>query len=377
VKALIQLAGTDRPLIRNIEREGERSARWVPLETIDEDIDISDSYASNFERVSEAIDRAVKRLGRPVTSSDVQDEVDRDSSLRPSGKSNLANVIAEAAKETLGVKRLPRRPRVIRRVFRAGTVKDTSYYFNDAERLPAAKSYVNLRRLELTWAESRIQEDLEEAKLCSLPTVAAGRAMMAVAEVSRALAGIDEQIESNAMDEPTQEDALAFRYKVNSALNEAKEKLCSYIACDPTLPAEVILEVPGWTAAELLPVISPLYPAARSIDRTSQLISLLDGRIRRIHNPEYENRFVADPRAAAEFLYDRTDGLLYMAITFGGRESRLQARLARHELGLLRDPRFIFPALHSDDFHKRLIGVSCLAFLWSEEGNIYDTSPEN
>jgi hypothetical protein len=127
--------------------------------------------------------------------------------------------------------------------------------------------------------------------------------------------------------------------------------------------------VPGWTASELLPVISPLYPAARNIDRTSQLISLLEGNIRRIHNLEYENRFDADPRAAAEFLFDRTDALLYMAIMFGGRECRLQARFARKELGLMRDPRFIFPALESGDFHQRLIGVSCLAFLWSKEGN--------
>jgi hypothetical protein len=58
-----------------------------------------------------------------------------------------------------------------------------------------------------------------------------------------------------------------------------------------------------------------------------------------------------------------------MALTFGGRECRLQARFARNELGLLRDPRFIFPALVSSDFHQRLIGVSCLAFLWSDEGN--------
>jgi hypothetical protein len=369
VSALIQLAETNRALIRNVSREGERSARWVPLKIPDEEIDIGGSYASDFERVSEAIDRAVKRLGRPVTASDVQDEIDRDSCLRPAGKSNLAIVIAEAAKETIGAKGLPRRPRVTSRVFRAGSLKDTSYYFNDAERLPTAKSYVALRRLELLWEESRIGEDLEGIKSCSLPTVATGRAMLAVAEINHILKEIDEQIESNTMDESMREDALAFRHNVNSILNDAKDKLSFYNTEAPALPAELLLEVPGWTAAELLPIIRPLYPAARNIDRTSQLIPLLEGHIRRIHNPEYENRFVADPRAAAEFLFDRADALLYMALTFGGRECRLQARFARNELGLLRDPRFIFPALGSSDFHQRLIGVSCLAFLWSEEGN--------
>jgi len=370
VSALIQLASTDYPLIRKIHREGERSVRWVPMGMLDEDIETVDSYASDIERISEAIDRAVKRLGRPVTSSDVQDEVDRDSSLRPAGKSNLVNVISEAAKETIWAKDLPRRPKVIRRVFRAGSIKDTSYYFNDAKSLPSAKSYVALRQLELTWEESGILEDLEGAKLCSLPTVATGRAMMAAAEINHILEGVVGLLKSNEMEESTREDALALRRKLNSALKDAKDKFSSYAPEDSNLHAQVVPEVSGWTAAELLPIISPLYTAARNIDRTSQLIPLLEKSIRRVPNPTYENRFASEARAAAEFLFDRTDALLYMALTFGGRECRLQARFARNELGLLRDPRFIFPALVSSDFHRRLIGVSCLAFLWSDEGNV-------
>lgn len=369
VSALIQLASTSRPLIKNINREGERSARWVPFETINEDIDIDDSYASDFERIGEAVDRAVKRLGMPVTTCDAQDEVDRDPSLRPAGKSNLANVISEAAKETIGVKGRPRRTRIIRRVFRVGSVKDTSYYFNDAERLPTAKSYVALRRYELMWEESQILEDLEGIKSCSLPTAIAGRAMMAVAEINLILGGVVDLIKSNEMDESTREDALALQRNLNNALKYAKEKLSYYALEDTNLPVEVTSEAPGWTAAELLPIISPLYPTARNIDHPSKLIPLLEKSIRRVLNPEYKNRFDSDARAAAESLFDRTDALLYMALTFGGRECRLQARFARNELGLLRDPRFIFPALVSSDFHQRLIGVSCLAFLWSEEGN--------
>jgi len=369
VKALIQLSGTDRPLIRKIGRHEERSVRWIPLEVLDGDVDVGSSYASDIERICEAVDRAVKRLGRPVTVSDVRDEVDRDESLRPAGKSDIANVISEAARETLGVKGSPRRQRVGRRVFRAGSVRDTSYYFNDAGRLAAATSYVNLRRLEQTWSESGIAEDLEGIKLCSLPAVAAGRAMSAVIETGRILKEIDEEIESKRLGGSVMEEALAFRHQVSSILDCAKEKLAFYETADLNLPAEVRPEVPGWTAAELLPIISPLYPAARRLDRTSQLIPLLEGYVRRLPNPEYKNRFVTDPRAAAEHIYDRTDALLYMAITFGGSECRLQARLARNELGLLRDPRFVLPTLRSNDFHDRLVGVSCLAFLWSNERN--------
>jgi hypothetical protein len=47
----------------------------------------------------------------------------------------------------------------------------------------------------------------------------------------------------------------------------------------------------------------------------------------------------------------------------------LQAMLAGHELGRLRDPRFVFPALREKNFEIRLAAVACLAFLWSDEGN--------
>lgn len=219
------------------------------------------------------------------------------------------------------------------------------------------------------WEESKICEDLEGIKLCSLPAVAAGRAMMAITEINHNLEGVVELINSNEMDESIREDALALRLKLSSALKDAKDKFCSYAPEAPNLNVEAVSEVPGWTAAELLPIISPLYPAARNIDRTSKLIPLLEKSIQRVPNPTYENRFTSDARAAAEFLFDRTDALLYMSLTFGGRECRLQARFARNELGLLRDPRFIFPALVSSDFHQRLIGVSYLAFVWSDEGN--------
>jgi hypothetical protein len=368
VNALIQLANTGDPLIRNISREGERSARWIPSEMSDDDGDIGDSYASDFERISEAVDRAVKRLGRPVTVSDIQVEVDRDPALRPAGKSKVANVIADAAKELIGAKGLPRFPRVTRRVFRAGSIKDTSYYIDDAEKLPTAQSYVTLGRHELMWEESNILEDLEGIKSCSLPTVRVGRAMMAIAEINHILGGVVDLIKSNEMDESTRDDALALRRNLNNALKDAKERLSSNAIEDLNLPVEVVSDAPGWTAAELLPIISPLYAAARNIDQPSKLIPLLEKSIRRVPNPAYTNRFASDARTAAESLFDRTDALLYMALTFGGRECRLQARFARNELGLLRDPRFIYPAIASNEFHQRLIGVSCLAFLWSEEG---------
>jgi hypothetical protein len=43
--------------------------------------------------------------------------------------------------------------------------------------------------------------------------------------------------------------------------------------------------------------------------------------------------------------------------------------LAKSQLGLLRDARFVFPVVKRDSFEDRLAGVACLAFLWSVKGN--------
>lgn len=100
-----------------------------------------------------------------------------------------------------------------------------------------------------------------------------------------------------------------------------------------------------------------------------RLTALLYRKISRFPNPEFESRFSKVPHKASEYLYDRTDALLFAATRWGGNECRLQAMIARSEIGSLRDPRFIYPALKSITFEERLRGVAGLAFLWSARGN--------
>ena len=102
----------------------------------------------------------------------------------------------------------------------------------------------------------------------------------------------------------------------------------------------------------------------------NEIVRLLskDEDIRRVPNPKFNNRFDQDPLSAAEYLYDRADALIYVASSGRGYECRFQAHFARNELGWLRDSRFILPILSSKNFNERLAAVSCLAFLWSDEG---------
>jgi hypothetical protein len=70
-------------------------------------------------------------------------------------------------------------------------------------------------------------------------------------------------------------------------------------------------------------VLKPLYPAAKEMSSPHRLAGLISKKIRRFPNPE---------------------------------------------IGPLRDPRFVYPALKSVTFEERLRGVAGLAFLWSDCG---------
>lgn len=127
------------------------------------------------------------------------------------------------------------------------------------------------------------------------------------------------------------------------------------------------LTLPTWTAAELLALLKPLYPLAQEITDPNKLIRLVFRTIRRVPNQKFFSRFTRTPDEAAEYLFDRTDALLYAAQKWGGHECCFQAALAASNLGLLRDARFVFPLLHMNQFDDRLTGVARLAFLQTQE----------
>jgi hypothetical protein len=134
-------------------------------------------------------------------------------------------------------------------------------------------------------------------------------------------------------------------------------------------PSSVLTEVPSLTSRELLSVLLPFYPSARKLTDPNHLVGLLK-RVRRIPNPIHSRRFSTDQHKAAEFVFDRTDALMFAATKWGGRECSFQAMLAKSQLGLLRDVRFVFPVLKRESFEDRLTGVACLAFLRSDKGNL-------
>jgi hypothetical protein len=372
ISALQQLVRTSDARLRKIDVKGRRMVFWAPIEVADEDIELGDSYAKDSERVAEALRRAVQRMGRPVNTREVQREMDEDPFLCTVGRSRLACLLMDLAKETVGWENQARRKRVTRHVFKTGRINGDAYYFHDYEKLPQALAYVRLRQLELEWGLTRAEDNLNSLKTCSLVTVAVGRAMLILAEARKMLEEIEHLFATQKLDVFTEKEAANLRDLVRRTAEDAHLWLSFQDVSNQSLPEKVSTNIPGWTAEELLPYLKPVYPRARRVKIPNEIVRLLskDEDIRRIPNPHFNSRFDDAPHSAAEYLYDRTDALIYVVGLGRGYEGRLQAHFARNELGWLRDPRFVLPALDSTDFNERLAAISCLAFLWSDEGRL-------
>ncbi|HEX8495344.1 MAG TPA: hypothetical protein VF658_21205 [Pyrinomonadaceae bacterium] len=365
VDAMQNLASTKKPLIRRVKRSGQKAMLWAPANVPDTDLDIGDAYVTDSERICEAVRRASHALGRPVNLRDVKDEIERDPALRPAGSYDLFKMLSDLSREMVNAGGGMREKRASQQVHRIGKIKDESYYFTDKS--PEAYAYVKFRRLEMRWSAMRNDEQLNALETCSLPSVAIGRAMLVATDTRNILKELNQIITGGHLTGAPQREAKELREYVNEILNRANEWLKQRVKGKQEIPI-INPAIPGWTAEELLRVIKPLYPRARDIQTPSKLIPLIGDAIRRVPNPDFKNRFSKNPRMAAEYLYDRTDALLYIAKEWGGTECCLQSTLAGNELGRLRDPRFVLPALALKDFNARLAAVACLAFLWSDQG---------
>jgi len=369
--ALLQLAQSKRPTIRKVSRAGQWAILWAPVGVPDHDLDVAGGFATNAERIHEATRRAVERHQRPVTVQDMAAEIERDPALRTDATIHLRVAASDAAKTILTAKAGVQRQRVNRAVRRVGRAGGRAHYVGDAG-IEEGALYVSLLQIENWWTLLRADEQLSGLEGCVLPGVATGRAMHVLAE-TEALAGtLGTLLRNVALDDATRQAASALYESVCAVREKARLWLSVRETGGVELPDQVSLEVPGLTAAELFEVIEPLYPKAQAVENPNRLVTLLDGDIRRVPNPEHSSRFDADRRRAAELLFDRADALMFLAKQWGCMEAIFQANVAAAELGLLRDPAFVLPALESENFDERLVAVACLGFLCATTGACAD-----
>lgn len=141
--------------------------------------------------------------------------------------------------------------------------------------------------------------------------------------------------------------------------------------CYRELPSLVETEVDGWTADDLLHVVQRFYPSARDLTGNRSIQALIGEAIRKFPNPSFTVVSDKNPELAAQYLYDPVDAKFHIAKKWGGMECCLQATMASNELGLLRDERFIIPALRDEDYERRLVAIACLAFVSPKAGTLH------
>jgi hypothetical protein len=247
------------------------------------------------------------------------------------------------------------------------------YYFNNEIE---AVAFIRFRQLEQKWSSIRPFEELSKIETCLLPSVILGRIKLLAAETLSLFNELKELKSLNNILGITESEIKNISKQISEIKSRTNEWIKSREDIFVQFPQKVENNPKGWTAHKLMEMIAPYYYRARNIKPQTNIQSLIGDAIRRIPNPNFQQINSKTPELAAEYLYDETDALIYIAKEWGGVESRYQASLAYNELAVLRDARFVIPALDNNDFNSRLSAVSCLAFLLSEEGNkrLYETA---
>lgn len=409
VGAMQSLAGSATPYLRRVDRgtpQGPKSTYtnlWVPFDVPDEALDVGSAFANDSERVAEAVRRACQARGVPAVQRRViEEEIALDPALRLIGTQTVARYLSDAAKSKVDCGDGTRRARVAPSVRQVGRVGGEAYYAatptaadspsdaasdavsaaasdasvggnvagGDVARsgIAAAEAYVAVLQLQVDWRDLAIERRLRRISEATIPTLIAGRAMLlrdqAVAVLTELAAFDNDPVAARGA---VAAGAPALRDSAARAVEEAETTVRLVRAGSRQIgpevaPLAVDATVPGWTAAELLPLFRPIYPRAERIEDPIELVRLLGKAIRRVPNPEFTWR-----KESAEFLFDRTDALLYAAKQWGGAECQLMAGLVEPELERLRDVRLVLPALAHRDFSIRMSAVACLAFLWSDD----------
>lgn len=366
VDAVKNLSSSSNPLLRCIKRRGQKALLWVRADFTDDKIDFGSFYASDAERMGAAVERAVKRHGRPVTVRDIKDEVAADLTLQPVTTSSLFQTLKYASRETFDSQdgKGPQKRQLLRvaDVGRAG--RNTYYSVADTAE---ARGFVDLRRLELRWATAQFQTQMDTLGAASITSVAKGRAMLLKHDLAITLGEVSELLMRPDIDSTTRREAQQIQERTKELANSADQWLAACESDHIDLPAILPTTATLWTGEQFLDVVRPLHSPFQTIS-VHRFLRLMTRQVRRIPNPKFEYRFSDNSDLAAEFFFDPTDALIYAAKRWGGRECSLQAMLASRELGYLRDPAFVLPGLKARSFEVRLAAVACLAFLWSDEG---------
>ena len=125
-----------------------------------------------------------------------------------------------------------------------------------------------------------------------------------------------------------------------------------------------------YTADELRTLLAPFSDTAAALDNDGAVKSLYWRAIRRLPNPSFKNRRASSRDQAHEFYFDACDAHLYLASQWGGPFTLLMSMEVRHELGDLRDPRYVLEGLRNADPRTRRRLIGSLGFLGNPDSAV-------
>lgn len=352
VAAMQQLTQTQNPKLTKIKRKGQKAILWIPRGVEQNAVNLGQAYAHDTERIEEAVRRASIRLERPVNISEITEEIDFDPSLKPVSSRNYQILISDLSRRNTWRNRLRQQTKTTVKVHQVGLLSSHAYFHYTDE--PEACAFVKYRLLEQKWSLLNPLEEINNLEKCILPLVTFGRLKLLNQEINEISKALKELKELKIILGVKQSERSEFIENVSEMLQRIESSLDELSEKPDYLPKIVNTNTVGLTAPEMTELIKPFYPRAANPNPNVSLQAYLGNSIKRIQNPDFKITNAKNPRLAAKYLYDKTDALIYIAKEWGGEESRLQATLAANELGLLRDPAFVIPALDSKDFNEKL-----------------------
>lgn len=208
INAMIQLSQTDSALIRKINRPGQKASLWTSVGVPNEQLDFSEAYANDSERIGAAVRRAVERLSRPVNIRNIREEIGLDAALCPTGTSNLYEILADLSKELIDFGGRTRQPRGLRRIFHVGRINGDAYFYHSRDGLDDARFYIQFSQIKSQWSLASAAKQLSSIESCSLPSVALGRALLIEADVVNVFQRLSRLLDSTYGHAVTRREAL-------------------------------------------------------------------------------------------------------------------------------------------------------------------------
>lgn len=363
ISVLKSLAEVNDPPLRKVNRAGFKSVLWVPANVTDAEITApSIVYVSDAERIEEAVRRSELCLRRPVSVREIESQIKIDENLKPKSKKQIFRIINDAAKPMSSA---DARIKKSRKIKFAGSVGGSAYYSAGIVSPAETAAYLQWLEIKTHWENLNFKSELERINYCTLSVLRNARLIQLASETDGVRLRLEKLLAANGefSEKPAAEEMrenISFLIQNNfdeHILNSTSKSLNENFNNDFADIGE------GLAPNEVVYYLKPFYPMARKIEVSNRIVTLLEGSVKRVRNPNFAYRFHRDQQRACEYLFEYTDFFIYTALQWGEKFSRIQALTARQELGNWRNSKIVIPLLKDEDFTVRLKAAACLAFL--------------